>query len=151
MNQEVTLRGVLAVARQLEEGGETFYKSAAERILDPKAKELCNKIAGEERDHADAIAAILEKWIPKPLDPDFENWVIKELAVQNIFDYSFPEGATDTDILQYAIEQEKKIGVFYASFKEMFPDEWKKEYVQLLVNGEIQHETELSKQLAVAA
>jgi rubrerythrin len=144
LDQKVSLRNLLTVAMKMEGGAVLFYESTAKNISDSKAKELCLKLADDERKHAEIIAKLLNQWLPRPILPEFVDWIKKEMKRQNIFSTLLPAEISDIGILQYAAEQERKLGAFYSSFRKAFPEEWKKSYVQMLVTGEQEHERQLT-------
>ena len=139
-----SLRGLLMLAIRIEEQARCFYMNAAQIFTDTRAKELAVALALEEDKHADLIRAILDRWLPKAPHPDLVTWVEQELARHDIFAHGPQPGAPVEEVLQYAIGQEVKMAAFYMSFKDAFPIEWKRRYVQFLIDQEHMHEKKLT-------
>ena len=137
--QKFSLRGFLNVAVGLEERSALFYESSALLIEDPAAREACLIVALDERNHIKVINLVLDMWLLRPPDRYFEELVASETARQGMYAQVFPAGALARDVIEYAIDQETKMSAFYFACKDVFPEEWKKGYVQLLVEAEEAH------------
>lgn len=142
-DEKVSLRTLLSIAARIEEQSAVFYEKAALKMSDAGARELSLKISVEEKKHADRITAVLNGWLPALPDPDFIKQVHEAASRHGIYNGPFPHDISDQELLQYAIDHEIKMAGFYGSFKGIFPDEWRKSYVQELVLAEWEHERKL--------
>jgi len=149
--KDFSLRGFLTAAQRIEELAVGFYTNAARNMHDPRASALCLQIAHNERAHVDNIDSLLAQWPPKPLDHSFLEWVDKELYRHNIFTVTVAGNASEKQVLAHAIEQHRKIGDFYLDCSAAFPEAWKRDNIQKLVDAEREYETRLHAMLKGAA
>lgn len=147
LERHISLRDLLVAAVSIERRGVKFYEDAAKQVRNLKANELCLTLAKEEALHAKNIAALLNRWLTKAPDPDFLVWVEEEAMCYNIFRQPIAQTASEQEIILYAIAQEKNSYAFYASFRDYFPDTWKRIHIDTLMQAEKDHEIRLAKLL----
>ena len=141
--ETVSLRALLAAGVKMEERGVAFFEDASSRLTDPRAKQLCATLSGEEREHAVNINRILARWHPRVPDPDFLTSAEEEIVRHGIHTHPISTEATQADILKYAIELEQHMQEFYISFEDSFPDEWRASKLEKQVEAERIHEKKL--------
>lgn len=146
--ENVSLSAILAVAKELEERAESFYRNLAKYIPDPDARNICLEVASEEKRHAAVIDSVSSRWLPVAPDPRLRAWVEEKVSRLNMFVFDFPvEDISAKRMLDYAIAQENKTQDIYLSFKRAFPG-WKNVYIQMLIDAETSH---IAKMKQVAA
>jgi rubrerythrin len=139
----VHLRHLLQIGILIEDEGRDFYTRLAEKATNVDVKNLCHKLAQDEVRHKNFIENILYRWLPLPIDKQSLALFRQELKDKGIFLNPPPLDSTEEDMLKYAIEQEKKTIDFYLTFEKVFPQAWKRIYVEKLVMEEKAHVNQL--------
>ncbi len=142
---------ILTVAEQIERNGAAFYRKAADRQSDEKAKRMFLDLAAMEDEHEQTFATMragLTEQERKQLvfDPDEETPLyLRSLADRNVFDVTGDpweklSGEEDiVHILRFAIQMEKDSVVFYTGLKEMVPARFGGDKVQSVIKEELGH------------
>ncbi|MBN1526277.1 MAG: ferritin family protein [Candidatus Omnitrophica bacterium] len=135
-NGRVHLRHIFEVGLMIGKQGEAFYNALAEKVLDPAAKALSRNLARLERRHVQLIEAILSGWKSLSLNKESMDFYGQELKRRGIFKDPPLADATEEDIAEYAIHQEREMVDFYRAFENAFSDSWRRMYIQQLVTEE---------------
>ena len=153
MSYDFTANDVFEMAEQLERNGAEFYRKAAESARDPKAKELLLKLAAMEVDHEKLFAGLKsdlsdQDKVSTVFDPDGESMMyLRSLADTRIFFKKEIDITSMEDVLKSAIVAEKDSIVFYLGIKELVPEKYGKEKLELIIQEEMQHIRLLSREL----
>ncbi|MFH1470830.1 MAG: ferritin family protein [Candidatus Micrarchaeota archaeon] len=128
---------ILHTAIKIEEEGIEFYTASSEKIKDENGKSTLLFLADEEKRHK----AFFENVLREHGKGDEKS--VKLLARPRIFpepkDYKESEaGPVDQDILEHALETEKRSIKFYEDSK-IFADEKLREGLNIIIHEEIQH------------
>lgn len=148
-NRKVSLRILLSMGVKVELRGEAYYRRASRKVSNPEVKIIFAKLAAEQKEQARGIQNILEKWLPRPLDPNFANWFDLEIIRHDIFTTEPTEEVTEREALEYAIRSAMKIRGLYRIFMNCFPEEWKKLSLEELINEKDRHAEMLREELKV--
>jgi len=135
-NGRVHLRHIFEVGLMITKQGEAFYIDLAQKVLDPAAKALCRNLARIERRHVQLIETTLSEWRSLSIDKESMDFYGQELKRRGIFMDSPPADATEENVAQYAIRQERGMVDFYRAFEDAFSDSWRRMYIQQLVTEE---------------
>lgn len=141
--EHVRLRDLFRLAVMMEEEGRSFYFKMAVRVRDPKTKELCASLAGEEAMHKQLFQDMLGRW--NPLNPNPLTWpaFLERVKLEGFLGNAPGENATEDQLAAYAIRQEIKSAEFYQLFEDAFPLDWKRERLHSLVVEEQGHAAKL--------
>jgi len=141
------------MAEQLERNGAKFYRTAAENVADPSAKELLLGLAAMEDEHEKTFASLRADLSEKEkaatvFDPegDFIHY-LRALADTRIFFEKEIDISSMKDILKAAVEAEKDAIVFYLGMKNLVPDKLGKDKLDIIIKEEMGHIIILSKEL----
>jgi len=146
--RKVRLRHVLHLGSLMERQVEAFYRSFAREAQDAEVKELCIKLADEETRHFRMIGAVLSKWTPKPPNRKDLEAIDVDGKLRTLFLSPPSSDVTKTEIVEYAMNIERKMVEFYRSFADKFTSEWKIKKLQLMEAEKIQHFMKLKNMLA---
>ena len=137
--RKVRLRHVLHLVSLMERQAEAFYRSFAREARDADVRELCIKLADEENRHFRMIEAVLSKWPPKPPNRKDLEAIDVDGKLRTLFLSPPSSDVTKTEIIEYAMNMERKMVEFYRSFADKFTSEWKIKKLQLMEVEKIQH------------
>jgi rubrerythrin len=122
---------VVEIGIQIEKNGKDFYEALAGLAKDPKAKDIFNFLAAEEKKHIVVFQKILssiEKYEPQGLDADDYTAYMNSLAGQSVFTQK-DKGAelarsakSDKEAIEIGIGAEKDSIVFYEGMKKAVPE-----------------------------
>ncbi|MGE5279478.1 MAG: ferritin-like domain-containing protein [Deltaproteobacteria bacterium] len=140
----VHLRHLLQAGAMWEEQGRDFYLKIAYRAVDPDVREMCSFLAGQETAHQQYLEGILARWMV--FDPsDRIRQLLKERAGDwGIFRNAPSEEGDTSAWARYALDQERRMGDFYASLEKEFPEQWKRLQIRIIVDQERAHYDRLS-------
>jgi rubrerythrin len=153
MSYDFSANDVFEMAEQLERNGADFYRKAAECAADPNAKELLLKLASMEIEHENMFAGLKSNLADKDkvstvFDPEGESMLyLRSLADTRVFFKKEIDITSMEEVLKSAIVAEKDSIVFYLGMKELVPDKFGKEKLDLIIQEEMQHIRLLSKEL----
>ncbi|MCP4178216.1 MAG: ferritin family protein [bacterium] len=149
------LNEIFEIAEQIEKNGSEFYKKAAEKFTD--SEELYNlllKLSDDELKHEEIFRIYKERFSDNSaMVDDVDETVLKylhALSRQYVFNSKIKKHVIDCsitkmDVFNFAIEREKDAILFYIGLKDAMTDEKDKEAVQILIEEEKRHLTELTK------
>ena len=143
IRRKIHMRHLFQIAILIEEQGIEFYTKLAKQSSDVNVKELCSKLASDEVEHKKLFKDALSRWLPPPADNQSLASLIQELKNAGLFSDEPPLDTSERDMIEYAIEQEKKTADFLLSFKKAFKDEWKRVKIYQLVMTERKHASDL--------
>jgi rubrerythrin len=139
----VRLRDLFRVAVMIEEQGKALYHKLESLAADPETKKLCAWLAGEEELHRQFAQDHLNKW--RPLGAHLTEWPLLLDKVKQEGFFTDPPGglSSESELAAFAIKQERKSAEFYRLFEESFPEAWKRDRLDRLVQEERAHEAKL--------
>lgn len=147
--RQISLRNVVAIGIKIQEKGVTLYEVITKKTSDPKKRELFSMLAKEKREDAKKLNILLSRWSPKVPDPDFLEWMDKEIDHQEIFISNTLIDSSEQEILEYAIKQEDNISSLFSSFKKNFPKySWKMTQLESLILAVKENRDKLDQRLA---
>lgn len=147
---------IFEMAIQIEENGVKFYTVAAERVSDPKEKELLLRLADMEKDHAQTFKTMKKELSPDEkasnvFDPENESLLyLKSLADLRVFFEKELNTSSLKEILKDAIVAEKDSIVFYLGMKDLVPADKGRDRLDDIIKEEMGHIRLLSRELAAA-
>ncbi len=152
MDDIVTANDVLEIACEIEENGEVFYRKAAQRIGDDRAKKVLTDLAEMEVTHQELFRKLQKTLDENKKDrgelsrdkPVSEH--IRAFAAGHIFDLKADhtsllnrEVISITEILDKAIDLEKDTVIFYLGFRDVLTSELGEDYLTRVINEEMSH------------
>lgn len=150
-----SLLDALLFAFGLEKGSHDFYKKAAEKIDDPKGKEVFLAMAEIEEGHManirllycgmdnEACPITIEEFIESAQGPYLEGGKLLESALRDL-DVAFLDRA---DALKVAVRQEGEAYAFYSKASKRMEDSYVRVLFGNLAEEEQKHLNELSRML----
>lgn len=151
---------IFEMAEQIERNGASFYRRAAELAQRADVRDLLNELAKMEDSHEAMFASLraqlsAEASQASTFDPYGEmSLYLQAAADTHIFNVRkdvrelLTGKETIEDILNMAIGFEKDSIVFFLGMHDYVPENLGKKEMGVLVEQEMQHLTDLSKQLA---
>jgi rubrerythrin len=148
---------VFEMAEQIERNGGAFYRRGAEIVQDMDSKDFLLKLASMEDEHETYFDTLKNKFnlesgneLPD-LDEQYKNYLCA-LIDGKIFDLTgavdkISPGDSMQDILQMALCFERTTVVYFASIKDLVPDELGKNKIDSLIQEEIRHIAILTEKL----
>ena len=153
MSYDFSADDIFAMAEQIERNGAKFYRTAAENVTDPAAKELLIGLAGMEDEHEKTFALIRAQMSEKEktatvFDPQSESALyLRALADVRVFFEKKIDLSSMRKILKAAIEAEKDSIVFYLGMKDLVSDKLGKDKLDTIIKEEMRHIRILSTEL----
>lgn len=153
MSYDFNANDVFEMAEQLERNGADFYQQAAGAATDPNAKELLLKLASMEVEHEKLFTGLKSNLTDKDkvsttFDPEGESMLyLRSLADTRVFFKKQIDISSMEEVLKSAIVAEKDSIVFYLGMKELVPEKYGKEKLDLIIREEMQHIRLLSTEL----
>jgi len=153
MSYEFSADDIFEMAEQLERNGAKFYRTTAENIADPSAKELLLGLAAMEDEHEKTFASLRADLSEKEkaatvFDPEGESTLyLRALADTRIFFEKEIDISSMKDILKAAVEAEKDAIVFYLGMKDLVPDKLGRDKLDIIIKEEMGHIRILSREL----
>ena len=152
------VREVFEIAEQIERTGSVFYKNAAKITKEADHKKFLLELAAMEDDHEKRFHSLKEEFTEKLGDEfsDIDNQALAYLRAVGsgaVFDINNDSSKQLTgketleEIYKLAIEFEKETVVYFTSIKNIVPESFGKNKIDLLITEEIRHIMSLSKQL----
>lgn len=146
--RRIRLRHILHLGSIMEKQAEDFYRQFARQTEDTDVRELCLELANEEKNHFGFIQDILSKWQPLPVKKDNLKAMDADGRLRSLFlSAPNPEG-TKKDLIEYAINEEKKMVYFYKNFEKEFAYEWRKTKLWRMIEEEVEHVQRLESMLS---
>ena len=147
IRKKVRLRHILHLGSMMERQAETCYRRFAEHSQNDATRNLYLQLANEEVKHFELISEQLSSWKPLPVaESDLEAMDAKG-EMRNMFSSPPNPDAKEEEIVNYAINEEKKMIVFYEKFEKEFSDWFKATKLKAMVADEKIHIHKLSKLL----
>lgn len=143
--KKVRLRYLYQFGIIIEERGKKFYNLFAESAVDANVKKMFRKLAQDENRHKIILQGILNRWLAlAPMDQEELTPFESQLNIRKVFlNHPNPKDTSDKEMIEYALHQEKEMANFYMSFEKAFPNQWKRQYVQMLIMEEKSHLSDL--------
>lgn len=146
--KKIKLRHVLHLGSMMERQAEAFYRRFAEHAQHDDVRDLYLQLADEEIQHFKLIDDQLSQWKSLPIGKkDFEAMDAGG-KLRKVFSAPPSSNATKKDIVEYALDEEKKMVAFYESFENEFTDWWKSTKLQAMVAEEKTHIMKLTDMLS---
>jgi rubrerythrin len=143
---------ILLFAKRIEENGERFYQQSADRLQDPKAKELFRYLAEEERVHRNVFEGMLSTMervdVRETYAGEYLNYLQDTLDHKVIFDSKTAEselvGVQDTvSAIDFAIRREMDAILYFTEVKH-FVSEGQQGPINRILEEERGHFSKLS-------
>ena len=148
VKEEVSLWDFLTVIFRMEQRAAAFFEEASKRLSHQRSRELCSELADEERKQADLINAKLSEWTHKAFDESILDTLEEMIVSQGIYTKPILSGASEKDILEYAIEMKSLIQDLYSSFIRSFPFVHVKEQLRKLLEYQRDQKEQLKGMLS---
>lgn len=146
--RKVHLRHILYLGSLIERQAEAFYREMANKAPHEEVKELCLKLAADEKRHFQLIDGILSRWKSLSLTPDDLKALEAKEKMQRIFQSRLDSNAGNKEIIEYAMNEEKKMVSFYESYENEFTSLWKLAKLQEMIEEERGHVAKLTDMLS---
>ena len=123
---------ILLFAKRIEENGERFYQQSADRLQDPKAKELFRYLAEEERVHRNVFERMLSTMgrfdVKETYEGEYLTYLQDYLDRRVIFDSKTAEkelaGVQDpVSAIDFAIRREMDAILYFTEVKHFVSEE----------------------------
>jgi len=143
---------ILLFAKRIEENGERFYQQSADRLQDPKAKELFRYLAEEERVHRNVFEGMLSTMervdVRETYAGEYLNYLQDYLDRKVIFDSKTAESelvdVQDTvSAIDFAIRREMDAILYFTEVKH-FVSEGQQGPINRILEEERGHFSKLS-------
>ncbi|MFQ3675173.1 MAG: ferritin family protein [Endomicrobiia bacterium] len=145
MGSIFSISEILQFAIKIEENGELFYKMAAEKVIDFKAKEMFNLLAEEEVKHKNVYSEMLaeiENYKPEEIYPEEYFSYLKSYVDNIIFNSKKAEELKvnfDTiAAINFAIQRELDSILYYLEMKNFVSKSYIKQ-IDKIVEEERKH------------
>jgi rubrerythrin len=142
------LRHVLYLGSLVEAEAEAFYRHLAQQAYNEDVRELCLRLAKDEAEHFRFIDNILTGWKPLPTTKETLEEMDAEAKLRNMFSSQPSADATAEEVMEYAMNAEKKMVNFYLDYEKEFVSEWKKIRLWDMIEEEKSHVKMLSRMLS---
>ena len=151
---------IFEMAAQIERNGARFYRRAAKGAAASSTGELLLRLAAMEEDHEKTFVAMRAELTeqerrPTVYDPDgVAAGYLQAMADGKVFDQtadpskSLTGQESNEQILRTAVGLEKDSIVFYLGMKEIVPERLGKDKLDTIIQEEMGHIVDLSKDLA---
>jgi len=153
MSFEFNADEIFEMAEQLERDGAQFYRQAAQRGLDPKAKHLLLSLAELEDEHRRVVKEMraelaAEEQEAQVFDPEDEGpMYLRAFVETRVFFQKTVDASSVSEILKAGIEAERDSIVFYLGMRDLVPERLGKERVEEIIKQEMLHLRQLSEEL----
>jgi rubrerythrin len=127
----VSLRGTMALVESLENRSARFYEQAENLLPNARAAALCGLLARDARNRAAKVRFVLSNWITAR-ETETLSEVERAFSDEQIFSLAFPFSSTSKDVLNLAIEHERKKYSLLKRLESAFQQEWKLMHMRLL-------------------
>ncbi len=143
---------ILLFAKRIEENGERFYQQSADRLQDPKTKELFRYLAEEERVHRNVFEEMLSTMerfdVRETYEGEYLSYLQDYLDRKVIFDSKTAErelaGVQDpTSAIDFAIRREMDAILYFTEVKQ-FVSEGQQGPIDRILREERGHFSKLS-------
>lgn len=144
---------IFVMAGQIERNGAKFYRSAAEKVSDPSAKELLLKLASMEDQHEKTFDRLKAQFTdkekqPTVFDPEGQTALyLRALADTGVFFQKKIDTSSMKEIFKEALKTEKDSIAFYLGIKEMVPERLGKSWLDEIIKEEMDHIRTIGKKL----
>lgn len=153
----LTASEVLEFAVKIEQNGERFYKSVADRFQEAAAKQMFNFLAAEEKGHREIFTKLshgVRQETPRPSYPDEYESYLQAYADTLIFTDSALKKeveriSTVEEACEFGIRKELDSILYYQEIKNFVPEN-EKDSIDSIIAEERRHFiklTELKKEL----
>ena len=142
---------IFEMAEKIEKNAVEFYREAEEKCSNDKEKQMFEKLAQMENDHAHIFAEMRTELNPEEMeetvfDPQDEG----AMYLQTMASSHGTEGKISPtqkltgsesikEVLEIAVDAEKNSVVFYSGLKEFVPQKAGKDKVQKIIKEELGH------------
>lgn len=159
MSQIFNAYEIFKISIQIEKNGKDFYSAAAEKTRDEQFKKLFSELADWESKHIILFENFrdhlyTEVKFEDVFDPDnLVHLYLKSVADSTVFvkendiKNTVSECKSIIEILEKALEFEKDSVVFYSSMKSIVPDDLGKAEIDKLIQEELFHVGQLTKEI----
>ena len=149
---------IFEIAIQIEKNGQDFYRKAAKIVTNSDISEFLISLAEMEVGHEELFIELKKSLSDYPKDefPDMDDQLaqyLKSYANGKVFDpTSAPEEKIHgemsiEDIFDVAIDFERESVIFFTLVKEMVPEAFGKDKIDVLIKEEITHIAILNNRL----
>lgn len=144
---------IFEMAKQMERNGEAFYRKAADSVSDQDNKDLLNKLADMEVNHAKTFEALRSELSAierdsTVFDPQGEATLyLRALADTRVFFEKEMDVSSLEKIFTAALAAEKDSIVFYLGMKDSVPENLGKSKIEVIIKEEMGHVRLLSNEL----
>lgn len=137
--KKARIRHVLHLGKKMEKQAESFYRKLAKQTRSDVVKKLCLKLADEERDHLKLIEDKLSRWRPLPISQKILSILDTDASFRELFLNPPNKNASTDEFVEYAMDQEKKMVLFYSRFEGQFTHTWKIHRLDEMIEEEKEH------------
>jgi len=143
---------ILLFAKRIEENGERFYQQSADRLQDPKAKELFRYLAEEERVHRNVFEGMLSTMerfnVRETYEGEYLSYLQDYLDRKVIFDSTTAQGELadvqdPVSAVDFAIRREMDAILYFTEVKH-FVSEGQQGPIDRILEEERGHFSKLS-------
>ncbi len=159
MSQIFNAYEIFKISIQIEKNGKNFYSAAAEETRDEQFKKLFTELADWESKHVTLFEKFRDN-LPSEVkfedvfDPDnLIHLYLESVADSTVFikesdmKKTVSECESIIEILEKALEFEKDSVVFYSSMRSIVPDDLGKAEIDKLIQEELFHVGQLTKEI----
>jgi rubrerythrin len=154
MANEFNANDIFEIAIKIEQNGATFYRNAAEKIVQAENKNFLLELADMEDAHEATFKSMKNELkntevFSTTFDPEDENSLyLKALADARVFAKKEEPANDFNKILLSAIQAEKDAIAFYLGMKLMVPEKYGQSKIDYIIKEEMSHITLLTKKLS---
>lgn len=121
----VSLRSTLSLIEKIERRSAEFYRKAAESSPSTRASGLCLLLANDANKRAKRVAFTLFGWKNRRDSEELTAAVENAFSSQKLFSLDVLPSSTPKEVLQIALEHEKKKLSLFTKLEGAFHEEWK--------------------------
>ncbi len=149
-----------ALAEEIETRGNQFYTAASERVADPETRAILQELARWENEHFRFFHELREQLPPEASRKENVEETGEDHAAYlqaMVHDRVFPADVNaafaampDTNaisILEYALQREKDVIVFFLTMRDLIPRHWGREQLDAILTEEARHVRIITQQI----
>lgn len=122
---KVSLRSTLSLIEKIERRSCEFYRKAAKQLPSARASGLCFLLGQDAEKRAKQVAFSMTGWRNRGGGEELSAAVENAFSSQQLFALDFSPASSPKEVLQIALEHERKKFSIFSKLERAFHEEWK--------------------------
>jgi len=144
--KKIHLRHILYLGLHIEQQALNFYENMEKTVKDQHTKDLFKRLAKDEISHVQLLNDIVSHWRTIPVSQKDLDVLDSGQKLRRLFSNILHPGSTK-EIIEYALEEERKLVSFYTRFIGEFTSVWKIKKIKKIISEETYHLKKLENAL----